>query len=57
MTLITFLDGPAAYFRQRLEGIMINGHEGKMRKFFNKPPAKKGLKVEQPRLELELGEF
>lgn len=57
LILIEFLDGPAAAFRKSFEGYLINGHEGRMNKFFGKKPAKKGAKVVQSGLNFELGEF
>lgn len=54
--LIQFFDGPGSTFRARIEGALINGSMAKMTRFFPRAP-KKGTKLPQPRLSLELGEF
>ena len=41
--LVAFMEGPGAYFRQRLEGTLINGGVGKMMRRFPKQ-AKDGKK-------------
>lgn len=52
LVIVAFFDGPAAYFRSRLEGVMISGGVGKVMKHF--PRAKKGDKpVAEPVLEFE----
>lgn len=59
--LLVFMQGPGAQFRQRLEGLLINGHVGKMMRHF--PKAKKkpdGVAVPkktQDSLNFQLGAF
>lgn len=44
--IVALLHGPAAYFRERLEGVMISGGIGKVMRHF--PRAKKGDKPATP---------
>jgi 5-methylcytosine-specific restriction endonuclease McrA len=59
--LVQFLDGPGASFRQRLEGIIILGYEGRVNKFFGRGKGQgkaspKGKRV-QSRIDFGLGAF
>ena len=57
--IVAFMEGPAAHFRQRLEGVLINGGVGAMMRHFpHKKKAQSGPKKIQQSLYFdELGEF
>lgn len=56
--VVAFLEGPGAHFRQRIEGILINGGVGNMLRNFPRHAKKSaGAKVRQNWLDFEVDEF